>query len=70
MEEKTMALTPEMCAHEAHKSPATIYGLIKKNKLPHVKLGRSYLISRIEFERWLAGQSNTPPPTIGGATAN
>ena len=57
----TMALTPEMVAAESHKHVNTIYGLLKENKLPHVKLGRSYLISRIEFEKWLAGQSNQPP---------
>ena len=59
MENKqTMALTPEMVAEQAHKHTHTIYRLIKEGKLPHVKLGRSYLISRIEFEKWLAGQSN------------
>lgn len=65
---RTMALTPEMVAAEAHKHVNTIYGLLKENKLPHVKLGRSYLISRIEFEKWLAGQSNQPP--AAGSAAN
>lgn len=61
VEIKGMALTPEMVAAECHKSTATIYRLIKENRLPHIKLGRSYLISRTQFEKWLAGQSNQPP---------
>ena len=71
-EKITMALTPEMVAEESHKAPATIYRLIKQNKLPHVKLGRSYLISRVEFEKWLSGQYNNTPPAgpTGTAAAN
>jgi len=57
----TMGMTPEMVAAQAHKHINTIYRLLKENKLPHVKLSRSYLISRVEFEKWLAGQSNQAP---------
>ena len=57
----TMALTPEMVAVETHLHVNTVYRLLKTNQIPHVKLSRVYLISRVEFEKWLAGQSNGPP---------
>ena len=56
----TMALTPEMVAAETHKHVNTIYRLMKEGKLPHIKLARCYLISRVEFEKWLAGNGNPP----------
>lgn len=65
-----MALTPEMVAAECHKSPATIYKLIKENRLPHVRLGRTYLISRTQFEKFLAGQSNNTPAAPTGTRTN
>jgi excisionase family DNA binding protein len=68
-EQKTMAMTPEMCAAECHKSAATIYKLIKTNRLPHIRLGRTYLISRKQFENWLAGQSSNTPATGPTGTA-
>jgi excisionase family DNA binding protein len=57
----TMSLTPEMVAAETHLHVNTVYRLLKTNKLPHIKLSRVYLISRVEFEKWLAGHSNGPP---------
>jgi len=57
----TMALTPEWIAADTSLHINTIYQLIKDGKLPHIKLGRRYLISRIEYEKWLAGQSTQPP---------
>lgn len=53
----TMALTPEQIAADTSLHINTIYQLIKDGKLPHIKLGRRYLISRAEYEKWLSGQS-------------
>ena len=54
-ENLTMALTPEQCAAETSLHVNTIYRLIKEGSLPHIKLARRYLISRVEFEKWLSG---------------
>jgi excisionase family DNA binding protein len=61
MENITMALTPEQIAAETSLHVNTIYRLMKEGKLQHIKLARRYLISRVEFEKWLAGQSTQPP---------
>jgi len=59
-EKLTMALTPEQFAEETSLHINTIYKLLKKEGgLPHIKLARRYLISRIEAESWLRG--NRPP---------
>lgn len=58
MENLTMALTPEEVAAQTSLHVNTVYRLMKEGKLPHIKLARRYLISRVEFEKWLAGQSN------------
>jgi excisionase family DNA binding protein len=63
-----MALTPEQIAAETSLHVNTVYQLLKKGKLPHVKLSRRYLISRVEFEKWLAG--NNRPPAAPGAPAS
>jgi excisionase family DNA binding protein len=52
----SMALTPEQIAAETSLHVNTVYALLKKNEIPHVKLCRRYLVSRVEFEKWLAGQ--------------
>ena len=57
----TMALTPEQIAADTSLHINTIYQLIKDGKLPHIKLGRRYLISRAEYEKWLSGQPTQPP---------
>ena len=57
----SMALTPEQIATDTSLHINTIYQLIKDGKLPHIKLGRRYLISRAEYEKWLSGQSTKPP---------
>lgn len=51
----TMALTPEQFAKETSLHINTIYKLLKDGKLPHIKLARRYLISRIQAEAWLSG---------------
>jgi excisionase family DNA binding protein len=58
-EKLTMALTPEQIAAETTLHINTVYRLIKEGKLPHIKLARRYLISRVEFEKWLAGNHQT-----------
>jgi excisionase family DNA binding protein len=62
----TMALTPEQASEQLHCHINTIYALLKNGRLPHIKLSRRYLISRIELEKWLAGQYKQTP--TGGAT--
>jgi excisionase family DNA binding protein len=62
-ENLTMALTPEWISKDTHLHINTIYQLIKDGKLPHIKLGRRYLISRVEYEKWLSGQFNQPSGT-------
>jgi excisionase family DNA binding protein len=54
-EKLTMALTPEQFAEETSLHINTIYKLLKDGKLPHIKLARRYLISRIQAEAWLSG---------------
>ena len=61
----TMAMTPEQVAADTGLHINTIYRLIKEDKLPHIKLTRRYLISRIEYEKWLAGEFNKPLNTKG-----
>ena len=61
----TMAMTPEQVDADAGLHINTIYKLIRENKLPHIKLTRRYLISRTEYEKWLAGEFNKPLTSEG-----
>jgi len=58
MSNLTMALTPEQIAAETSLHINTVYTYIKSGKIPSVKLSRRYLVSRAEFEKFLAGQSS------------
>ena len=57
----TMAMSVEQVSRETGLHPNTVYRLIKTGQMPHIKLARRYLISRVEFEKWLSGQSTQPP---------
>jgi len=37
-----------------------VYRLLRAGEIPHVKAGDRYLVSRGNFEKWLAGQSQVP----------
>ena len=56
-----MALSPCECAELCGLHVNTVRKLVQDKKLPAIKLGRKILISRIELEKWLAGQSTQPP---------
>lgn len=58
-----MGMSVEQVAEQTGLHPNTIYRLIKTGQLPHIKLCRKYIISRAEFEKWLAGNL----PKSGGA---
>jgi len=54
MTEKKIALTVQEAAETISLHPNTVYALIAKGRLPAIRLGRKYLISRIELEKWVA----------------
>ncbi len=56
-----MALSPEETAQVLGLHVNSVRALIHNGKLPAIKLGRKFLISRQELQKWLAGQSNQPP---------
>ena len=58
--EGKLALTPEEIAATTGLHINTVYQYIKTGVIPSVKLTRRYLVSRIEFEKWLAGNGNPP----------
>jgi len=61
MDTKSMAMTPEEIALDSKIHINTIYFYLKNGVIPHVKLQRRYLVSRLEYEKWLSGQSTQPP---------
>jgi len=54
-------LTAKEAADLLRLSPQTIALYIKQQKLPAVKVGRSWLIRRAEVERILAGPPDAEP---------
>jgi excisionase family DNA binding protein len=62
-------LTPKDLQKITGKSLRLIYRELRKNNIPHVKMGTVYLIGEDAFYRWLEGQS-TPPAGTGTAGAN
>ena len=52
---QSMAMTPEQIAAETSLHINTVYSYIKSGRIPHVKLSRRYLVSRVEFEKFLSG---------------
>ena len=61
MENKSMAMTPEQISVETNLHINTVYFYLKTGRIPNVKLARRYLVSRLQFENFLAGQSSQPP---------
>lgn len=55
MDTSKKVLTPEDAAAEAGVCRKTIYTLLQKGEIRHVKAGDKYLISRANFEKWLEG---------------
>ncbi len=46
-------MTPRDVARETHSSLRFIYQQLRKNIIPHVKLGDKYLIGREAFSKWI-----------------
>ena len=46
--------TPQEIAKFLHVAPTTIYAELKRGKLPHVRIGRKYLITRRHLEDYLS----------------
>ncbi len=51
-------LSPAEVAVRLDCEVRTIYRELKKGKIPYVKVGDKYLIPKIAFEKWLAGNSS------------
>jgi excisionase family DNA binding protein len=56
MDNNKKVLTPEDVAREAGVCRRTVYSLLKRGKIQHVRAGEKYLISRANFEKWLSGE--------------
>ena len=46
-------LTPQQIAQELQLNILTVYAYIRHNKLPAIRLGRTYRISRQDFNNFL-----------------
>ncbi len=66
MNTEKKVLTPKDLQKITGKSLRLIYRELRKNNIPHVKMGDCYLIGEDAFYRWLEGQS-TPPAGTGTA---
>ena len=49
---------PEDIAQETGLGLNLVYRLLRAGKIPHVKAGDRYLISRANFEKWLSGEQS------------
>ena len=63
-------LTPKDLQEITGRSLRLIYRELRKNNIPHVKMGDCYLIGEDAFYRWLSGQSNSPPADPTGTAAS
>jgi excisionase family DNA binding protein len=55
-----MALSPDETAQVLGLHVNSVRALIHRGKLPAIKLGRKFLVSRLELQKWL---SNNPADT-------
>jgi excisionase family DNA binding protein len=44
---------------------SSAYAIVKDGTVPSMKIGRKYLVPRIQFERWLQGESGEEFPLQG-----
>ena len=59
MEIQKLAYSPQEVSSLCGLSLNNVYLFLKQGKIPHIKLGRRYLVSASELEKWLAGSGNT-----------
>jgi excisionase family DNA binding protein len=57
-----LAYSPEETAQATGLHVNTIYTLLRSGKMPAIRLKRKFLISKVELEKWLAG-NQTPTGT-------
>jgi excisionase family DNA binding protein len=50
-----MALSPDETAQVLGLHVNSVRALIHSGKLPAIKLGRKFLVSRLELQKWLSG---------------
>jgi excisionase family DNA binding protein len=53
MENTKKVLSPLEVSTELGCSRKTVYSMLKKNQIPHVKVGDMYMIPVSAFEKWL-----------------
>jgi excisionase family DNA binding protein len=52
-------MTPREIAFESGLGLMTIYDAIHRGKLPHERIGRRHIVSRVNYQNWLAGLGKT-----------
>lgn len=57
MENIKNVLSPEDVAAEAGLCRKTVYILLREGKIPSIKAGSKYLISRANFNKWINGEN-------------
>ncbi len=62
---ETLGLTKSEAAHELRISENTLTAWVKAGRVPYIRIGRKYLFSRDELNRFLKGQCN--PPASGAS---
>ena len=60
-----MALSPDETAQVLGLHVNSVRALIHSGKLPAIKLGRKFLVSRLELQKWLSGN---PDDTENGSS--
>lgn len=51
--DEKLVYSPEEARHLLNCSRSVIYDSLRRNIIPHIKLGRKYLIPKFRFHRWL-----------------
>ncbi len=51
--EERLTYTPEEARHLLGCSRSVMYESLRQNLIPHLKLGRRYIIPKFGFHRWL-----------------
>jgi len=57
--EERLTYTPEEARHLLGCSRSVMYESLRQNLIPHLKLGRKYIIPKFGFHRWL-GEAVSP----------
>jgi len=62
--DETLVYSPEEARILLNCSRSVIYDSLRRNIIPHIKLGRKYLIPKFRFHRWLEEEQRSLP-TLG-----